>query len=105
MWAVPVTTIADLSTVANWAQIISFALPLLLGVSVWIVRRWVHELTDHLVDAMKEQTKPIQPTANGGLSLPDVVKIVTEIRDYQIDTGQRVARIEGALDTHLESHR
>ena len=43
-----------------------------------------------IVRLIEETTKPVQPTSNGGLSLPDVARTV--------------ARIEAKLDRHIEWH-
>ena len=43
-----------------------------------------------LKNFIKEQTYPIQPTANGGRSLPDIAQAVT--------------RIEQRLDEHISFH-
>lgn len=47
---------------------------LLVGSIVGLLR-WTANLVRHIVrEELEEYTKPIQPTANGGLSLPDVAR-------------------------------
>ena len=70
-------------TVVEWLTSIS----LLIGIiSVAIKIFFVNPLKAFI----KEQTYPIQPTANGGRSLPDVAS--------------SVARIEQRLNEHIDFH-
>jgi hypothetical protein len=63
--------------------VVSLALGIIAMLGKWLV---VNPLKSYI----KEQTYPIQPTANGGRSLPDVAKAVD--------------RIEKRLDEHITLH-
>ena len=58
-----------------------------LGI-VAILGKWL--IVKPLQNFIKEQTYPIQPTANGGRSLPDIARAVD--------------RIEKRLDEHITLH-
>lgn len=64
----------------------------------------VKPLTQQVLDTIDERTRPIQANANGGWSLPDSIKILRRLEDRQTDIGDRLARIEGALEAHLTWH-
>lgn len=70
-------------SILEWLTIISLS----LGI-IGILLRWI--LVIPLKAFIKEQTYPIQPTANGGRSLPDVAS--------------SVARIEQRLNEHIDFH-
>lgn len=70
-------------SILEWLTIVSLG----LGI-IGILLRWI--LVIPLKAFIKEQTYPIQPTANGGRSLPDVAL--------------SVARIEQRLNEHIDFH-
>lgn len=70
-------------TVVEWLTSIS----LVLGITGIIFRLFI---LIPLKNFIKEQTYPIQPSANGGRSLPDVAA--------------SVARIEQRLNEHIDFH-
>lgn len=72
-------------TLVEWLTAIS----LLLGI-IGIVFKWV--ILVPLKKFIKEQTYPIQPTANGGRSLPDIAYTVLRIED----------RLNEHIDFHLK---
>lgn len=57
-----------------------------------------------LKNYIKEHTYPIQPTANGGKSLPDIAKTTIEIKTMLDGLAHQVDKIEDRLDTHIEQH-
>jgi hypothetical protein len=63
--------------------VVSLALGIIALLGKWLV---VNPLKSYI----KEQTYPIQPTANGGRSLPDIARTVD--------------RIEKRLDEHITLH-
>lgn len=67
----------------EWMTTISLG----LGIAV-IIGKWLIVLP--LKNFIREQTYPIQPTANGGRSLPDIARAVN--------------RIEIRLDEHIAHH-
>lgn len=70
-------------TVIQWLTAVSLA----LGI-VGIIFKWF--VLTPLKNFIKEQTYPIQPTSNGGRSLPDVAA--------------SVHRIEQRLNEHIDFH-
>lgn len=72
-------------TVVEWLTAIS----LTLGI-VGIIFRWL--ILVPLKNFIKEQTYPIQPSANGGRSLPDIAHTVNRIED----------RLNEHIDFHLK---
>jgi pilus assembly protein TadC len=64
-----------------------------IGSVVALSRWWLRQLRKMIHDEVEEFTKPIQPTANGGLSLPDVSrrvdnveKILNELKETSEET-------------------
>lgn len=53
---------------------------------------------------IKEQTKPIQPDANGGKSLPDVAIKLAAIQATINGIEQRLIIVDKRLDRHIEQH-
>jgi hypothetical protein len=49
-------------------------------------------------------TAQIQPNANGGKSLPDAITILERLEFRQLNTNDRVQRVEDMLSQHLEMH-
>lgn len=72
-------------TIVEWLTAIS----LTLGI-VGIIFRWL--ILIPLKNFIKEQTYPIQPSANGGRSLPDIAHTVNRIED----------RLNEHIDFHLK---
>lgn len=70
-------------TPLEWMSLISLGLGVAILIGKWLV-------VIPLKNFIKEQTYPIQPTANGGRSLADVA--------------QTVVRIEKRLDEHMHYH-
>jgi hypothetical protein len=72
-------------TVVEWLTAVS----LLIGISSVAIKIF---FINPLKAFIKEQTYPIQPTANGGRSLPDVAASVRRIED----------RLNEHIDFHLK---
>lgn len=49
-------------------------------------------------------TAQIQPNANGGNSLPDAITILQRLEFRQLNTNDRVQRVEDMLGEHLLLH-
>jgi hypothetical protein len=58
------------------------------------------EMERRLHDQIREATKPIQPDANGGFALADVVRTLDGIRD---DVGYLRRRLDDHIDWHIEN--
>ena len=100
----------DLNTVVN------ILLPALFGWAAWSAKKWVQAIVDEMNAKLEERTKPIQPTANGGKSLPDAIVLLTNV-DNKVDgvhdrvdalheKVNNVARdfehLRGRFDQHME---
>ena len=91
-----------LDIAANWTQILSFVLPIVLGFIGWAAKRWIEQVVLQMSDKMEEQTKPIQAGANGGWSLPDAIRLLQKL-DKNVDCIQKdLAHLKGRFDNHIE---
>jgi hypothetical protein len=70
-------------TLLESLSVVSLALGIIAMLGKWLIVK-------PLKHFIKEQTYPIQPTANGGRSLPDIARAVD--------------RIEKRLDEHITLH-
>jgi len=70
-------------TLIESLTVVSLSIGIIAALGKWLV---VNPLKNYI----KDQTYPIQPTANGGRSLPDIARTVD--------------RIEQRLDEHINLH-
>jgi hypothetical protein len=70
-------------TPLEWVSTISLGLGIVIVIGKWLI-------VTPLKNFIREQTYPIQPSANGGRSLPDVAS--------------SVRRIEERLNEHIDFH-
>jgi hypothetical protein len=70
-------------TLLESLTVVSLALGIIAALGKWLI-------VNPLKNFIKDQTYPIQPTANGGRSLPDIARTVD--------------RIEQRLDEHINLH-
>lgn len=70
-------------TPLEWVSTISLGLGIIIVIGKWLI-------VTPLKNFIREQTYPIQPSANGGRSLPDVAS--------------SVRRIEERLNEHIDFH-
>lgn len=96
-----------MSAVADHAVDVAIGLLLtgLFGLVAFAAKKWVE-------DVVTKATYPLQPHANGGLSLPDVARAarrteeaVEAIADRQLDIYKMVGEVSGAVSAHLKNHR
>ena len=87
----------DFQDISALVGIISASLTSLIILGKWLV-------VIPLKSFIAEHTYSIQPTANGGKSLPDVAKAAFAIQVSLDGLGHQVERIERRLDTHIEQH-
>lgn len=66
--------------VGDVAAILIF-LTAVVGTVTGLSRWWIKQLRNIIREEVEEFTKPIQPGANGGLSLPDVARKVDKLAD------------------------
>lgn len=57
-----------------------------------------------LVRLIDDRTAQIQPTANGGKSLPDAIRILNHLERRQSDIAAKLEAVENQLDSHIEYH-
>jgi hypothetical protein len=84
--------------VGDMAIILGFAVSVVAsatGLSRW----WLKQLRKTIHDEIEEYTKPIQPTANGGLSLPDVARKVEKM-EFSVN---RLIEDNGKIEKSIES--
>lgn len=70
--------------IGDLSAIFMFALAV-IGAMVGFNRWWFKKLRKMIREEIREFTKPIQPTANGGKSLPDVARRVEVLETMIID--------------------
>lgn len=69
----------------NWSQIFSIVAPIVLVWIGWSAKKWVESIVADMTSNMNERTRPIQPTANGGKSLPDAITLISAV-DTKMDS-------------------
>lgn len=98
----------DVFDVGDMAIILGFALTV-IGAATGFSRWWLRQLRKTIHEEVEEYTKPIQPSANGGLSLPDVARKVEKLEDtvenIKIDIKEDNKRIEKSIDDLREENR
>jgi hypothetical protein len=85
------------SEVAQILSIVTMSIGIITALGRWLVVIPLKRL-------IEEHTKPIQPNANGGKSLPDVARAAAEIKVAVESLAHQIDRVEGRLDTHIEQH-
>lgn len=85
------------SEIAQILSIVTMSIGILTVLGRWFVVIPLKRL-------IEEHTKPIQPNANGGKSLPDVAKATAEIKVAIESLSHQIDRVEDRLDTHIEQH-
>lgn len=66
--------VGDLSAIL---LLLTTAVSIVIAISRW----WMKQLKKVINEEISEATRPIQPTANGGLSLPDVARKVDRLEN------------------------
>jgi hypothetical protein len=65
--------------------------------------RWGQKGLEKKISAqIKEATRQIQPLANGGLSLSDVARGVRELRENQINIGDRLEALDEKFSERMD---
>lgn len=80
-----------------------------IGSAAALSRWWMKQLKSTIHEEVESYTKPIQPTANGGLSLPDVArkveKLENTVENIKIDIKEDNQRLEKSIDELKEENR
>ena len=58
-----------------------------------------------LVRLIDDRTREIQPTANGGTSLPDAIRILRHLERRQSVIATQIEQLEAQIDSHIEFHK
>lgn len=90
--------------VGDMAIILGFALTV-VGAATGLSRWWMKQLKRTIHDEVEDFTKPIQPTANGGLSLPDVARKVEKLENTVIGIKEDNERIEKSIEDLRKENR
>lgn len=99
---------AGIFDVGDLAAIFAFILAV-VGAAMGLSRWWMKQLKKVIHEEVEEFTAPIQPTANGGLSLPDVARKVEKldntIENVKIDLREDTERLEKSIDELKSENR
>ncbi len=90
--------------VGDLAIILGFAVAVVTaatGLSRW----WLRQLRKTIHEEIEEYTQPIQPNANGGLSLPDVARKVEKLEFNVEELKTDNKRIEKSIDDMKQENR
>jgi hypothetical protein len=94
--------------VGDLGAIFAFTLAV-VGAAMGLSRWWMKQLKKVIHDEVEEFTQPIQPTANGGLSLPDVArkveKLDSTIENVKINLKEDTERLEKSIDELKSENR
>lgn len=94
--------------VGDLAAIFAFTLAV-VGAATGLSRWWMKQLKRIIHEEVEEFTAPIQPTANGGLSLPDVARKVERLEDtienVKVDLKEDTERLEKSIDELKNENR
>lgn len=90
--------------VGDMAIILGFAVAV-VSAATGLSRWWLRQLRRTIHDEIEEYTQPIQPTANGGLSLPDVARKVEKLEFTVDELKEDNKRIEKSLDDMRQENR
>jgi len=94
--------------VGDLAAILGFSLAI-LGAATGLSRWWMRQLKRVIHEEVEEFTEPIQPTANGGFSLPDVArkveKLENTIENVKIDLKDDTERLEKSMSELRQENR
>ena len=95
--------IGDLSTIL-------FFLIGLVTAGVGVIRWWMRQFKKIIKEEITQATLPIQPTANGGLSLPDVArkvdcleKVLDEVKKENLETRDIILQV--LVDKEIKSRK
>ena len=94
--------------VGDLAIILGFIVAV-VGAATGLSRWWMKQLKKVIHEEVEEFTAPIQPTANGGLSLPDVSRKVDKLEDtienVKVDLKEDTVRLEKSIDELKNENR
>lgn len=90
-------------------QFVYALIPFIVTFLLWVGKRWVEGIVHEMQARIDQRTYPIQKTANGGFSLPDVVRAVdkidcriSELHEKVNDVARDFEHLRGRFDQYLE---
>jgi len=89
------------ATIKEWGAVAA-AISAMLLLGGLLFRHLVYRPLVKLID---DRTREIQPTANGGKSLPDAVRILEKLERRQGVIAEQIDQVERQLDAHIEYHQ
>lgn len=91
------------------AQVIYALIPFFVTFILWVGKKWVQGVVADMNHRIDERTQPIQRTANGGFSLPDVVRAIdkvdrriSELHEKVNGVARDFEHLRGRFDQYLE---
>lgn len=87
--------------IKEWGAVAA-ALTAILILGGLVFRHLVYRPLVRLID---DRTREIQPSANGGKSLPDAVRILQNLERRQSVIATKIDAVEAQLDAHIEYHQ
>ena len=88
-------------TIKEWGAVAA-AISAMILLGGLVFRHLVYRPLVRLID---ERTREIQPTANGGKSLPDAIRILEKLEERQSIIKTQIETVERQLDAHIEYHQ
>jgi hypothetical protein len=92
-------SVADL--IKEWGAVAA-AITAILLLGGLVFRHLVYRPLVRLID---DRTAQIQPSANGGTSLPDAIRILHHLERRQGVIAEKIDAVEAQLDAHIEYHQ
>ena len=89
------------ATIKEWGAVAA-AISAMLLLGGLVFRHLVYRPLVRLID---DRTREIQPTANGGTSLPDAIRILEKLERRQGVIAEQIDQVERQLDAHIEYHQ
>lgn len=90
-------------------QVAYALIPFFVTFILWVGKKWVQGVVNDMNHRIDERTQPIQRTANGGYSLPDVVRAIDKIDERISELHEKVngvardfEHLRGRFDQYLE---
>lgn len=88
----------------DWVAIAMWAIPPIVGLLLWIAKKWVEQIVIDMKHSVEVRTMPIQKTANGGWSLPDAIRILLKLEKQVTEVQKDLAHLKGRFDNHIEEN-
>ena len=94
----------DPAPITAWLTLVGAVFVIVGGVVGGVAAIWKWVAHPRIATQIAEATRPIQPGANGGVSLPDVARSADLLVERQTDVIRDVRAIRERLDDHIDNH-